>query len=74
MVLPGFILLGFAVGAGVVSALFLVGGPMAVWIGASFPLTLALFAVVSLVAWVGLRRMVGLRTGQVRRIDKDIND
>jgi len=74
MVLPGFILLGFAIGAGVVAALFLVGGPVALWMAGSLPLTLVLFAALSLVAWIALRRAIGLRTGQVELFEKDIND
>jgi len=74
MLLPGFILLGFAIGAGVVGALFLVGGPVALWMAGSLPLTLVLFAMLSLVAWIALRRVFGLPAGQVTTFEKDIND
>ncbi|WP_226780222.1 NfeD family protein [Oceaniglobus trochenteri] len=74
MLLPGFILLGFAIGAGIVGLLFLVGGPVALWLSGSLPLTLVVFAVLSLLAWIALRRFVGLREGQVKMFDQDIND
>ena len=74
VLVPGFVLLGFAVGAGVVALLLLVGGPLAVWLGGSLPVLLLVFAVVSLVAWLGLRRWVGVYRGQVKTFDRDINE
>lgn len=74
MLLPGFILLGFAIGAGIVSALFLVGGPVGLWMAGSLPLTLVMFAAFSLAAWIALRRVIGMRAGQVKMFEKDIND
>jgi hypothetical protein len=32
------------------------------------------FAVVSLLAWLGLRRVLGIRKGQIKIIDRDINE
>ena len=66
---PGYIFVGFAIGAVVVGAglgLGLLGGNLA--------LLLLVFAVVSLVAWLVLRRVLGVRKGQVRLWDRDIND
>ena len=66
---PGYIFIGFAIGAVVVGAglgLGLLGGSLAV--------LLLVFAVASLVAWVVLRRVLGVRKGQVRVWDRDIND
>ncbi|WP_284263445.1 NfeD family protein [Roseicyclus amphidinii] len=74
VLVPGFVLLGFAVGAGVVALLLLVGGPLAVWLGGSLPVLLLVFAVVSLVSWLGLRRWAGVYRGQVKTFDRDIND
>jgi membrane protein implicated in regulation of membrane protease activity len=74
MLLPGFILLGFAIGAGVVALLLLVGGPVAVGLSGSLPLTLVVFAVLSLLGWMALRRFVGVRDGQVKTFDHDVND
>lgn len=67
MVLPGFILLGFAIGAGVVGLVLLTG------ISVGLPMLLLVFAAVSLAAWLGLRRMFRLKTGQVKTFDHDIN-
>lgn len=69
MLLPGFIFLGFAIGAGIVGLALL--GPLA---SLSVPAILLIFAVVSLVAWLALRRYFALPKGQVKTFDHDIND
>ena len=74
VLLPSFVLLGFAIGAGVVALVLLVGGPLAVWLGASVPVLLLVFALVSLVSWLGLRRWLGVYRGQVKSFDRDINE
>jgi len=74
VLIPGFVLLGFAVGAAVVALILLVGGPMAVWLGGSVPVLLLVFAVLSLLSWLALRRWVGVYRGQVKDFDHDIND
>ncbi|MFN3722718.1 MAG: NfeD family protein [Paracoccaceae bacterium] len=66
---PGYIFVGFAVGALVVGA----GLGLGV-LGGSLPILLLVFAVASLVAWIVLRRVLGVRKGQVRLWDRDIND
>lgn len=71
---PGFILLGFAAGAALVGLLLGVGGPLAAYLSGSFPTTLLLFSLFSLVAWLLLRRVVGVRRGQVKLWDRDINE
>ena len=38
------------------------------------PLLLLIFAVLSLVAWLGLRRVFALPHGQVKTFDHDINE
>ena len=66
--LPGFIFLGFAVGAvltGIIVGLGISAGTTALFL---------IFAVSSLVAWIVLRRVVGIRQGQVKVWDRDIND
>lgn len=69
VVLPGYIFLGFAIGAG------LTGGLLALGLFAgSLPKLLALFAALSVIAWLLLRRFAGVWRGQVRRWDHDIND
>ncbi|MEL7215109.1 MAG: hypothetical protein AAGJ96_04125 [Pseudomonadota bacterium] len=74
VVVPGFILLGFAIGAGVVALILLIGGPMSLALTSSLPLLLAVFAAVSLIAWICLRRFLGRRTGPKRTWSRDIND
>jgi membrane protein implicated in regulation of membrane protease activity len=74
VLLPSFVLLGFAIGAGVMALVLLVGGPLAVWLGASVPVLLLAFAVVSLLSWLGLRRWLGVYRGQVKIFDRDINE
>ncbi len=64
---PGYIFLGIAVGAGVMALAVALFGPLA-------PATLlALFAAVSLVAWLGLRRAFRASDDQTRYFDEDIN-
>ncbi|HRK43404.1 MAG TPA: hypothetical protein PLH11_10200 [Gemmobacter sp.] len=68
LLLPGYMFLGFAVGALAAAA--------ASWLGllAGFPAQLALAAVVSLVVWAGLRAAFPLQRGEVKRFTRDIND
>lgn len=65
---PAFVFLGFAIGAGVTSLFLAVGMTL------SLPRLLLLFAVVSLVAWVVLRKLFSLPGGQSKTFDHDIND
>ena len=69
VMIPGFILLGFAVGAALTGLLLWLGV-----LGGSLAVLLLVFAVASLVAWLVLRRVVGVRQGQVKLWDRDIND
>ncbi len=71
---PGFIFLGFAIGAGITGVLMVAGGPLAVFMSGSLPATALIFAVLSLIAWIFLRRVVGVRDGQVKVVDRDINE
>ncbi len=68
IVVPGFIFLGFAIGAVVTGAL--VGAGVAPGMTA----LLMIFAIISVVAWIALRRFVGVREGQVKIWDRDVND
>ncbi len=68
VLVPGFIFLGFAVGAVVTGGLVAIGV-----LGANAPLLVLVFALLSLVAFLGLRRVVGVTPGQVKLWDKDIN-
>lgn len=69
VLVPGFIFLGFAVGAIFTGAFIGIG-----LLGASLPPLFLIFALVSLAAWFVLRATMGVRDGQVKVWDKDIND
>ena len=72
MVLPGYILLGFGMGAGVVAVILLIAA-IAGTTPIGLPGLLVLFAVASLVAWFALRQLFA-RKHQVKTFEKDIND
>ena len=65
---PGFIFLGFAVGAVAVGVLVGVGV-----LGGNVPVLALAFAVLSLAGFVVLRRVVGVTKVQTKVWDKDIN-
>lgn len=67
--LPGYVFLGFAVGAVAVGALTAIG-----LLGGSFPLMILIFAILSLAAWVGLRAAFPYQSGKVKIWKRDIND
>lgn len=71
---PAFIFLGFAIGAVLVGVLFAFGGPFAATMAGSLPITLLVFAVASLISWIVLRQVLGIRKGQVKVWNKDINE
>ena len=69
VIVPGYIFAGFAIAA------VLTGG--LIWLevlGGNLAVMLAVFAVVSLGAWAGLRALFGKNLGEVKRWDRDIND
>jgi membrane protein implicated in regulation of membrane protease activity len=69
LLVPGYIFVGFAAGA-LATGLLLGLGVHA----QTFPLVLLVFAVISIGMWLALRRILGVRRGQVKRIDRDINE
>ena len=69
VLVPGFIFLGFAIGAVITGVLVGIG-----LLGANVPLLVLVFALASLGAWFGLRKMFGVRGGEVKLWHKDIND
>ncbi|MGV8985526.1 MAG: NfeD family protein [Cypionkella sp.] len=69
IVIPGFVFLGFAIGAGLTGVLVLIGVAPA-----NVALLALVFAVLSLAAWIALRRAVGVRKSQVKLWKDDIND
>jgi membrane protein implicated in regulation of membrane protease activity len=68
---PAQIFLGFAIGAAGVGFALLLGIP---GLAGSTPAMLLLFAVISLVAWLVIRRAVGIRKGQIKIFEHDINE
>ncbi len=66
---PGYIFLGFAMGALLTGVLLGFG-----ILGGSLPLLLLVFAVLSLITWLVLRRVVGVTDSQAKIWHKDIND
>lgn len=68
VVAPGFIFLGFAIGA------VLTGITVALGLASGLAPLIFVFAVLSLLSWLALRGAFGGRPGQVKVWDKDIND
>lgn len=68
VLLPGFIFLGFAIGA------VLTGILLGFGLTPGLPLLLLIFALLSLAAWLGLRAKFGSNKGQVKLWHKDINE
>ena len=67
IVVPGFIFLGFACGAALVALLVLLP------VTPGLTMLLAIFAGLSLAAWIALRRIFRRRDDQTRVIREDIN-
>ncbi|TMV08841.1 hypothetical protein FGK63_06900 [Ruegeria sediminis] len=69
VLLPGFVFLGFAIGAAITGLWLLI--PV---FPVSLPVLLLIFAALSLIAWLVLRRVFALKHGQVKTFDHDINE
>lgn len=69
VLVPGFVFLGFAIAAAIVGLMVL--GPASLL---SPQMLLLIFAALSLVTWLLLRRFFALPKGQVKTFDHDIND
>jgi len=69
VLIPGYIFLGFAIGAGVMGLLILLGVSVS-----GLALTLVIFAVLSLVAYLLMRKFFALEKGQVKIWDTDVNE
>ena len=68
LLLPGYIFLGFAIGAmGMAVAVFVL--PVA-----KVPALLAMFALLSLIGWIALRLLFRHRSGGPRIVTRDINE
>lgn len=70
MLAPAFVLLGFAIGAGIVGA----GLGFGLLTSFGLPALMMIFAVASLLAWVALRLMFRVKGDKARTFDYDIND
>ena len=68
---PAQIFLGFAIGAGLVGGALLIGIP---GLAGSLPALTLTFGVASLIGWLATRRLMGVREGQVKTFDHDINE
>lgn len=66
---PGYIFLGFALGAVATGTLVGIGV-----LGHSLPIALLVFALASLAAWFVTRRLLGKQAGTAKIWDRDIND
>lgn len=71
VIAPAQVFLGFAAGAAGTGIALLIGVP---GLATSLPATLLVFAVLSLIAWIVVRKLVGVRHGQVKVWDTDINE
>ncbi len=69
VLVPGFVFLGFAIGAFAVSLILLNTG-----LSLGLPVLLLIFAGLSLLAWLLMRRYFALPKGQVKTFNSDIND
>ncbi len=65
---PGFIFLGFAIGA-LAMAVFVFVMP-----ASHAPALLAMFAILSLIAWIGLRIIFRRQSSGSRVVERDINE
>ncbi|MFC7706456.1 NfeD family protein [Plastorhodobacter daqingensis] len=74
VVVPGWIFAGFALGAVLTGLLLLTEIWPAGWMGAGTVNQLLVFAVISLLCWLVLRLLLGVRKGQVKYWDRDINE
>lgn len=66
---PGYIFLGFAIGAFALGLLILINIPLG-----GLATLLLVFALLSLGAYLAMRRLFRLKTGSVKIWDRDIND
>lgn len=69
MLAPGFVLLGFAIGAVCVGVMIWAGV-----LGGNLAVMLLVCAVVAVIAWLIARRLMGVRAGQTKIWDRDINE
>jgi membrane protein implicated in regulation of membrane protease activity len=68
LLVPGFIFLGFAIGA------LMMAGVVAIFSGINIPALIALFAVLSLLAWIALRLGFRNQSSGARIVTRDVNE
>ena len=73
MMLPGYVFLGFALGAFLVAAILPIGEALGM-AGMDVTVLLAIFAAGSLISWLVLRSVFGSRKKNVKIWTRDIND
>ncbi len=69
VVAPGFIFLGFAIGAAAMALVVVLPITAFTW-----PVLLVIWAGFSLIAWLVMRRVFALPQSNVKHFDHDIND
>lgn len=67
---PVFVFMGFAAGAAVVGLCLAIG----ISFGGSVPLMIVVFAAISLIVSLALRKLLGTRQEEVKTFVNDIND
>lgn len=70
VLVPGYIFVGFAIAAMITGLLIGIG----LLAQSGLPLLLLIFAVLALISWLLVRRVMGRHNGQVKIWDRDIND
>jgi membrane protein implicated in regulation of membrane protease activity len=74
VLVPGYIFAGFALGAAGTGIWMGLGLPGSGWMAAGAVNALTVFAGLSVVSWLALRQGMGLRKGQVKRVEHDVNE
>jgi membrane protein implicated in regulation of membrane protease activity len=71
---PGWVFLGFALGAAAVALTLVVGGPLASVVAGSGAMALLVFAALSVAGWAALRLAFGARRGEAKTFERDVNE
>lgn len=74
LIIPGYVFVGFALGAVSIGIWLGLGLPGSAALSTDPMLALVVFSLGSLLIWLALRRILGVREGQIKHIDRDINE
>lgn len=74
LLLPGYVLLGFGIGAAAVAGVLFVVGPEPFAGFAGIAYLAVAWAVASYLAWLGVRRLPSARANNTRLVEQDVND